>query len=366
MTLIASLFKPPHLIAVGDALLTTRSRVFEDNPIPTQRLPNETDQVIDTVRFVAGLVRKIFRVGPAIVVGWSGELADFEVAFRHLLANAPDEPLAFADLNALKEKAALPKKTDCCWFMQALTTDRGFVAFRHNVQTPTYPGNVSAMLGGSGRKDFDEVLQWRMLPDVGADQFFFEVISVCAQYLLAQHRQGHGLAEGFGGAIELISAKEGGFAEIDKVLFVFRDFWSEDEAGDVRPDVTNVTKTGETFSKIETAYYQTYHEGSLLVARWHPGGPDLFEIPTPYADPTGPIGPKAGVDLVVECLLHHSGKKPPLLMFPSGKPGAVQYDFKAGEESIKLKMPQAMPSDWEEQLQRTLRGDDKTARYLRF
>ncbi|MGZ2460595.1 hypothetical protein ACVINH_005682 [Rhizobium anhuiense] len=348
MTLIAALVRPPHFLAVGDALLTTNSRVHHDSPIPTQRLPNETEQMFDSGRWVAGLARKIFPIGSFLVLGWSGTMGAYEHSIRFLFANSPEVMPSISDFQHLVEQANLPRGSDASWFIFGISKDCGPVSISHNIATSTPKEGNFNLLGGSGRKYFEQFINHRAIASLDGTSLFAELFGVCARYLLSQHRQGRHLDEGVGGAFDIMVSGEVGFEQLDRVLYVFRDYWDEDEAASVRPDVENVTKTGRIFSKIEAVYYATHLGSSLLVGRWHQGGPDFFVIETPYLEPRlmGETPHIWGVDYVVETLSHYTGKSSVTLLPTSGG-----YDFQVdASDHPRLELPMELSQECEQAL----------------
>lgn len=352
MTLIAGLVRPPYFLAVGDALLTTNSRVHHDAPIPTQRLPNETEQMSDSGLWVAGLARKIFPIGSFLVLGWSGTMGAYEHSFKFLFANSPDVMLSFSDFQHLVENANLPRGSDASWFIFGISKDYGPVSVSHNIAKSTAKEGSFNLLGGSGRKHFEQFLNDQAIVSLDGTGLFAELLGACAKYLLAQHRQGRFLKEGVGGAFDIIVSGESAFEQLDHVLYVFRDYWDESEANLVQCDAQYVTKTGRTFSKIDAVYYATHLGRSLFVGRWHQGGPDFFEIETPYLEPR-PLEKTPhmwGVDYAVETLTHYTGKRPVSIL-----PSSEEYDFQIDASGHpQLKFPMELSQECEQALRNCL------------
>ncbi|OHV18720.1 hypothetical protein EOS93_14425 [Rhizobium sp. RMa-01] len=304
--------------------------------------------MFDSGRWVAGLARKIFPIGPFLVLGWSGTMGAYEHSIKFLFANSPDVMPSVSDFQYLVEKAKLPRGVDASWFIFGISNDCGPVSISHNIAINTPKDGNFNLLGGSGREHFQQFLDEQNIASLDGVDLFPELLGVCAKYLLSQHRQGRFLEEGVGGAFDIIVSGEANFEQLDRVLYVFRDYWDEDEAKLVRSDVENVTKTGRTFSKIEAVYYTTHLGSSLFVGRWHQGGPDFFEVKTPYIQPS-PLEKTPhvwGVDYVVETLTHCSGKRP-ISLLPSSK----EYDFQPDANGYSnLKLPMELSEECEQAL----------------
>ncbi|QIO73923.1 hypothetical protein ELH75_21890 [Rhizobium leguminosarum] len=351
MTLIASFKWRQMYFAFGDALITTSKRINEDTPIPTQNLPNETEQMDGIGIWVAGLTRKIFTIGPYLVFGWSGPMANFKNALRYLYASALDKPVSVADLQAICKRAGLPRDQASAWFIDAFTRDRGLVEISHNLQKIAQEKDGAILVGGSGAKSFRERLDIDTAPEINGVSLFERTLVAQARYLLEQHRQGHHLDQGFGGAFEFITCESGYFASFDRLLIVFRDYWDAEAESDAIKNAENVSRVGDTCSKIDAAYYMTHVDDQLIVCRWFPGSYKIFAVPRPFSDDGRALAgaSRFGVDHVIEVLSHHSGKSSTVL-----QPRPDEYNFEVLANGARLTLPMSLTVDLENALRKHL------------
>lgn len=344
MTLIASFKWRQIYFAFGDALITTPIRIDDDTPIPTQNLPNETEQLFGSGSWVAGLTRKIFTISPYLVFGWSGPMANFENALRYLYAAAPHEPLSLADWQTILNSAGLPGDQSSAWFVNAFTPDGALVEFSHNMQKVDQEQDGAISVAGSGTRSFRERLEIGSAASTDGVSFFKRTIVAQARYLLEQHRHGRHLDEGFGGAFEFIAFDNGSFASFDRVLIVFRDYWGVEEQSAAIKNAENVSRVGNTCSKIGAVYYMTHVNETLIVGRWFPGSHKMFAASRPFSDDAFNFGdpPRFGIDHVFEVLTHHSSKQS--VMFDR-QPD--EYDFEVIGDGTRLTLPMELPVDVE-------------------
>ncbi|PDT05742.1 hypothetical protein CO666_03825 [Rhizobium chutanense] len=350
MTLIASFMWKGFYFAFGDTLITTPTRIHEDIPIPTQNLPNETEQIEGSGIRVAGLTRKIFTIGPHLVFGWSGPMANFENGLRHLYSAPLDEPLSLQVLQAILNESGLPKDRASAWFIDAFTRDRGMVGFSHNMRKIAREKDGAISVAGSGAESFLERLEIDSADNRDGVSFFNHTLAAQARYLIEQHRQGRHLDQGFGGAFEFISTENGSFVSFDRVMIVFRDYWDVEEQNDVRKDAQNVSRVGNTFSKIDAVYYTTHFDHALIVGRWFPGSHKMFGAVPPFSEGQALAGtPRFGVDHVFEVMSHHSGRRSTVFdRVPD------EYDFEVIGEDTRLTLPMTLPVDLEIALRKEL------------
>ena len=352
MTLIASFKWKQTYFAFGDALVTTPIRIDDDTPIPTQNLPNETEQMYGSGSWVVGLTRKIFTIGPYLVFGWSGPMANFENALRYLYAAAPHEHLSLADLQTILNRAGLPGDRSSAWFVDAFTRDLGLVEFSHNLRKIAKEKDGAISVAGSGAKSFRERLDIGSAAGADGVSIFKRTIVAQARYLMEQHRQGRHLDQGFGGAFELITSENSSFASFDRVMIVYRDYWDVEEQSDAIKNAENVSRVGNTCSKIGAVYYMTHVNDALIVGRWFPGSHKMFAASRPFSiDGQSLISgtPRFGVDYVFEVLTHHSGKRSTVL-----EPLPDEYNFEVIGDGTRLTLPMSLPVDIETALREHL------------
>jgi hypothetical protein len=343
MTLIASFMWRGFYFAFGDTLITTPTRIHEGTPIPTQNLPNETEQIEASGIRVAGLTRKIFTIGPHLVFGWSGPMANFENGLRYLYAAPLDEPLSLQVLQAIVNDSGLPKDRASAWFVYAFTCDGAIVGFSHNMRRIAQEKDGIISVAGSGAESFRERLEIGSAANIDGLSFFNHTLVAQARYLAEQHRQGRHLDQGFGGAFEFILSENGSFVSFDRVMIVYRDYWDVEEQNDVRKDVQNVSRVGNTFSKIDAVYYATHVDDALIVGRWFTGSHKMFYAAPPFSKGKAwAVAPRFGVDYVFEVMAHHSGKQAAVFnRVPD------EYDFEVIGEDTRLTLPMTLPVDLE-------------------
>ncbi|MBB6224545.1 hypothetical protein [Rhizobium leguminosarum] len=347
MTLIASFKWRQTYFAFGDTLVTTPKKTYEDTPIPTRDLPNETEQLDGSGLWVAGLARKVFTIGPHIVFGWSGPMANFEHALRYLYASGLYDHRSLPELQNILSEAGLPRDQDSAWFIDAFTSDRGLVEFSHNMKRVAQEESGGILVAGSGARTFREMLNLDSAAETDGLTFFKRTIAAQARFLLGQQRQGRHLDHAFGGAFEFIGSENGSFVNLDRVLIVFRDYWDVGEQNDVRKDVDNVSLVGNTFSKIDAAYYVSHIDDTLVVDRWFPGSHKMFAAPRPFDDQLPSLGETSwcGVDQVLEVLTHYTGNRSSVFdRIPD------EYDFEVIGEAPRVTFPMSLPVDLESAL----------------
>ncbi|MBX5194882.1 hypothetical protein HJB82_05985 [Rhizobium sp. NZLR10] len=347
MTLIASFKWRQTYFAFGDTLVTTPKKTYEDTPIPTRDLPNETEQLDGSGLWVAGLARKVFTIGPHIVFGWSGPMANFEKALRYLYAAPLDKPLSLEDLKTILNKAGLPTDRASAWFVNAFICDGGLAGFSHNMQKIAQEKDGVISVAGSGAQTFREILDLDSAAETDGLTVFKRTLATQARLLLGQQRQGHHLDHAFGGAFEFIGSANHSFVNLDRVLIVFRDYWDVGEQNDVRKDVDNVSRVGNTFSKIDAAYYMSHIDDTLVVGRWFPGSHKMFAAPRPFDDQLPSLGETSwcGVDQVLEVLTHYTGNRSSVFdRIPD------EYDFEVIGEATRVTLPMSLPVDLESAL----------------
>ncbi|RFB92716.1 hypothetical protein B5K11_15785 [Rhizobium leguminosarum bv. trifolii] len=343
MTLIASFMWRGFYFAFGDTLITTGTRIHEDIPIPTQNLPNETEQIEGSEIRVAGLTRKIFTIGPHLVFGWSGPMANFENGLRYLYAAPLDEPLSLQVLQAILNDSGLPKDRASAWFIYAFTRDGAIVGFSHNMRKIAQEKDGIISVAGSGAESFRERLEIGSAANIDAISLFTHTLNAQARYPIEQHRQGRHLDKGFGGGFEFILSENGSFVSFDRVMIVYRDYWDVEEQNEVRKDVQNVSRVGNTFSKVDAVYYMTHVDHALIVGRWFPDSHKMFWAAPPFSEGQALAGtPRFGVDHVFEVMSHHSGRRSTVFnRVPD------EYDFEVIGEDTRLTFPMTLPEDLE-------------------
>ncbi|PDS37903.1 hypothetical protein CO665_11335 [Rhizobium anhuiense] len=352
MTLIASFVWRGFYFAFGDTLITTPTRIHEDIAIPTQNLPNETEQIEGSGIRVAGLTRKIFTIGPHLVFGWSGPMANFENGLRHLYAAPLDEPLSLQVLQAILNESGLPKDRASAWFINAFTRDGAMVGFSHNMRKLAQEKSGAILVAGSGTESFRERLEIDSAANIDGVSLFSHTLAAQARYLIEQHRQGRHLDQGFGGAFEFITGENGSFVSFDRVMIVYRDYWDVEEQNDVRKDAQNVSRVRNTFSKIDAVYYMTHVDNVLIVGRWFPGSDKMFGVAPPFSEGQASAGtPRFGVDHVFEVMSHHSGRGS--MVFHRAPD---EYDFEVIGEDTRPTFPMTLPEDLEVALREHIGG----------
>jgi hypothetical protein len=340
MTLIAALMRGNSTIILGDALITSPTNDHKDHPIPTSDLPNESLAILDKQFFVSGLCRKVFPITREICFAFSGDLSEFKLPLTRLCHICKPGIHSIEEIGYWYESSGFTKLSGSSMIIARTRSNQAIIS--KNMLTFDQHETGVSMMSGTGRDDFLDTFVRRDISgrNLSFGELITQTLAKCARMLAGQHRVGHGLDARFGGAFDLIGSETDGFQEFSGVLYVFRDWWREEDGIKTTPEMNCQHQDG-VYHKIDRVYYVTHVDGNMIVIRWQMGGPNGFMIPPPFDLGIENTPSNVGdIKYVVETIIDFRGTD-----MRTTFPDTAGYSIKIDEDRNRLELPLTLPND---------------------